>query len=182
MSVVPADPKLAALDRLGVWAALALLIVVASALSPYFFSLNNFLNILNQASVVGVAAVGMTLVMITGGVDLERRERHQPVSGHLRDGHEWERRTDRPCCRAQHRRRGRRRLRQRRTGRQAQPAELYPDASRRRGRPGPRSPLHWRDGERRRRSVVAEHDRQPTRGRIFQGWCPFSLRWPPFGC
>ena len=62
--------SLAALDRLGVWAALALLIVVASALSPYFFSLNNFLNILNQASVVGVAAVGMTLVMITGGVDL----------------------------------------------------------------------------------------------------------------
>ena len=62
--------SLAVLDRLGVWAALALLIVVASALSPYFFSLNNFLNILNQASVVGVAAVGMTLVMITGGVDL----------------------------------------------------------------------------------------------------------------
>jgi ribose transport system permease protein len=62
--------SLAALDRLGVWAALAVLIVVASALSPYFFSLNNFLNILNQSSVVGVAAVGMTLVMITGGVDL----------------------------------------------------------------------------------------------------------------
>ena len=62
--------SLAVLDRLGVWVALALLIVVASALSPYFFSLNNFLNILNQASVVGVAAVGMTLVMITGGVDL----------------------------------------------------------------------------------------------------------------
>lgn len=61
---------LAALDRLGVWVALALLIVVASALSPYFLSLNNFLNILNQSSVVGVTAVGVTLVMITGGVDL----------------------------------------------------------------------------------------------------------------
>jgi ribose transport system permease protein len=59
--------SLAALDRLGVWGALALLIVVASTLSPYFFSLNNFLNILNQSSVVGVAAVGVTLVMITGG-------------------------------------------------------------------------------------------------------------------
>jgi ribose/xylose/arabinose/galactoside ABC-type transport system permease subunit len=58
------------LDRLGVWAALALLVVVASALSPYFLSLNNFLNILNQSSVVGVTAVGVTLVMITGGVDL----------------------------------------------------------------------------------------------------------------
>jgi ribose/xylose/arabinose/galactoside ABC-type transport system permease subunit len=61
---------LTVLDRLGVWAALALLVVVASALSPYFFSLNNFLNILNQSSVVGVTAVGVTLVMITGGVDL----------------------------------------------------------------------------------------------------------------
>jgi ribose transport system permease protein len=62
--------SLAALGRLGVWAALALLVAVASALSPYFFSINNFLNILNQSSVVGVTAVGVTLVMITGGVDL----------------------------------------------------------------------------------------------------------------
>lgn len=62
--------SLVVLDRLGVWAALALLVAVASALSPYFFSINNFLNILNQSSVVGVAAVGVTLVMITGGVDL----------------------------------------------------------------------------------------------------------------
>jgi ribose transport system permease protein len=58
------------LERLGVWAALGLLIAVASALSPYFFSVNNFLNILNQSAVVGIAAVGVTLVMITGGVDL----------------------------------------------------------------------------------------------------------------
>jgi ribose/xylose/arabinose/galactoside ABC-type transport system permease subunit len=62
--------SLAVLDRLGVWAALALLIAAASVLSPYFFSMNNFLNILNQSSVVGVTAVGVTLVMITGGVDL----------------------------------------------------------------------------------------------------------------
>jgi ribose/xylose/arabinose/galactoside ABC-type transport system permease subunit len=62
--------SLVVLDRLGVWAALALLVAVASALSPYFFSINNFLNILNQSSVVGVTAVGVTLVMITGGVDL----------------------------------------------------------------------------------------------------------------
>jgi ribose transport system permease protein len=60
----------AALERLGVWGVLVLLIAVASALSPYFFSINNFLNILNQSSVVGITAVGVTLVMITGGVDL----------------------------------------------------------------------------------------------------------------
>ena len=48
----------------------ALLVAVASVLSPYFFSINNFLNILNQSSVVGITAVGVTLVMITGAVDL----------------------------------------------------------------------------------------------------------------
>ena len=62
--------SLVVLDQLGVWVALALLIAIASALSPYFFSINNFLNILNQSSVVGIAAVGVTLVMITRGVDL----------------------------------------------------------------------------------------------------------------
>ena len=62
--------SLAVLDRLGIWAALALLVAVASVLSPYFFSINNFLNILNQSSVVGITAVGVTLVMITGAVDL----------------------------------------------------------------------------------------------------------------
>lgn len=61
---------LAVLERLGIWAALVVLIAIASGLSPYFLSLNNFLNILNQASVVGTTAVGVTLVMITGGVDL----------------------------------------------------------------------------------------------------------------
>jgi ribose/xylose/arabinose/galactoside ABC-type transport system permease subunit len=61
---------LALLERLGIWAALLVLVAIASGLSPYFFSLNNFLNILNQASVVGTTAVGVTLVMVTGGVDL----------------------------------------------------------------------------------------------------------------
>ena len=62
--------SVALLERLGIWAALVVLVAIASGLSPYFFSTNNFLNILNQASVVGVTAVGVTMVMITGGVDL----------------------------------------------------------------------------------------------------------------
>jgi ribose/xylose/arabinose/galactoside ABC-type transport system permease subunit len=66
----PWRKSLPVLDRFGAWAALVLLVVIASVLSPYFLSVNNFLNILNQSSVVGVAAVGVTLVMITGGVDL----------------------------------------------------------------------------------------------------------------
>lgn len=38
--------------------------------SPYFLSLRNFMNILSSVSVVGIIATGMTLVMITRGIDL----------------------------------------------------------------------------------------------------------------
>ncbi|PZQ48579.1 MAG: ribose ABC transporter permease [Rhodovulum sulfidophilum] len=38
--------------------------------SDNFFSLNNILNVLRQVSVVGVLAVGMTFVILTGGIDL----------------------------------------------------------------------------------------------------------------
>ena len=35
-----------------------------------FFSLRNFLNILDQVTVIGIIAVGMTFVILTGGIDL----------------------------------------------------------------------------------------------------------------
>lgn len=38
--------------------------------SQYFLSLRNFMNILSSVSVVGIIATGMTLVMITRGIDL----------------------------------------------------------------------------------------------------------------
>lgn len=38
--------------------------------SKYFFSLKNFMNILSSVSVVGIISTGMTLVMITQGIDL----------------------------------------------------------------------------------------------------------------
>ncbi|MDC7245203.1 MAG: ribose ABC transporter permease [Sphaerochaetaceae bacterium] len=41
-----------------------------SFLSPYFFTLNNILNIFRQTSIYGVIAVGMTFVILTGGIDL----------------------------------------------------------------------------------------------------------------
>ncbi len=50
--------------------ALLLLIVVVSALSPNFFTLNNIFNILQQTSVNAIMAVGMTLVILTSGIDL----------------------------------------------------------------------------------------------------------------
>jgi ribose/xylose/arabinose/galactoside ABC-type transport system permease subunit len=54
----------------GALAALLLLVVVNSVLTPHFFDLNNFRNILLQVSPTVLVAVGMTLVIATGGIDL----------------------------------------------------------------------------------------------------------------
>lgn len=50
--------------------ALLLLIAAASVLSPYFFELRNIMNVLRGASVLCIVAVGMTLVILSRGVDL----------------------------------------------------------------------------------------------------------------
>jgi ribose transport system permease protein len=39
-------------------------------MSPYFLQVRNWLNILDQVTVGGIVAIGMTLVIITGGIDL----------------------------------------------------------------------------------------------------------------
>lgn len=52
---------------------LGLAVVIAiglSLMSPYFLTTNNIFNILDQSVVVGIVAVGMTLVILTGGIDL----------------------------------------------------------------------------------------------------------------
>ena len=48
----------------------ALLLIVGSILEPAFMTSDNMLNVLRQASVVGVLAIGMTFVIATGGIDL----------------------------------------------------------------------------------------------------------------
>lgn len=57
-------------DSLGLLGIYAGLIAVLSWLSPYFLSLNNFLNIGVAVSTIGIIAVAMTLVIIAGGIDL----------------------------------------------------------------------------------------------------------------
>ncbi len=47
-----------------------LLAVILSFLSPHFLSERNIFNILDQSVVVGIVAVGMTFVILTGGIDL----------------------------------------------------------------------------------------------------------------
>jgi len=50
---------------------LALVIAVGlSLMSPYFLTQNNIFNILDQSVVIGIVAVGMTFVILTGGIDL----------------------------------------------------------------------------------------------------------------
>lgn len=49
---------------------LLMLIAIVSCLSDNFFTLNNFFNILQQTSINAIIAVGMTLVILTSGIDL----------------------------------------------------------------------------------------------------------------
>ncbi|EPO0037184.1 ribose ABC transporter permease [Vibrio cholerae] len=50
--------------------ALLFLVVIVSFLNPNFFTVDNLLNILRQTSVNAIIAVGMTLVILTAGIDL----------------------------------------------------------------------------------------------------------------
>lgn len=64
-------PSLArAWRRVGVLAALILLVIAASFLSDRFLTLPNLLNVLRQVAIVGILAIGMTFVILTRGIDL----------------------------------------------------------------------------------------------------------------
>src|SRR3954462_719667 len=54
----------------GALAALELLVIINSVFTPNFFDVNNFRNILLQVSPTVLVAVGMTIVISTGGIDL----------------------------------------------------------------------------------------------------------------
>ena len=57
--------------NLGLVLALLVLVIVGAATAPdTFLGLSNIMVILRQASIVGVISIGMTLVIIAGGIDL----------------------------------------------------------------------------------------------------------------
>jgi len=58
------------LQTYGILAVLALLILFFGLSTPTFFNVGNLFNIARQVSIMGIVAVGMTFVMITGGIDL----------------------------------------------------------------------------------------------------------------
>ena len=66
----PARARLNWQESAGLLGVYLLLIVVLSLKSPYFLSLNNGFNILVAVSTIGLVAVAMTLVIVSGGIDL----------------------------------------------------------------------------------------------------------------
>lgn len=60
----------AAFHRISALLTLAILVIAFSFASPAFLSVNNTLTILLQTSVIGLLGIGMTMVIITGGIDL----------------------------------------------------------------------------------------------------------------
>ncbi len=57
-------------SRYGIYIAFLLLFTFLTIASPVFLTHTNIINIIRQISVVGIIAVGMTYVIITGGIDL----------------------------------------------------------------------------------------------------------------
>ena len=55
---------------IGLFITLIIVMAIASLASPYFLSVRNFLNIGYAISIRGIIAIGLTIVLITGGLDL----------------------------------------------------------------------------------------------------------------
>jgi ribose/xylose/arabinose/galactoside ABC-type transport system permease subunit len=58
------------LSKYGIYIAFILMCIILSISSSAFLTVNNILNVLRQISINGIIAIGMTFVIITGGIDL----------------------------------------------------------------------------------------------------------------
>jgi len=54
----------------GIVVALIIIIIALSVVSPSFLGIRNILNVLRQVSINGYLAIGLTFVILTGGIDL----------------------------------------------------------------------------------------------------------------
>ena len=59
--------------EIGILGALGLMLLVLAIFVPQFRDLQNITNITRNFSFVGIVAMGMTCVILTGGIDLHRR-------------------------------------------------------------------------------------------------------------
>src|SRR5437773_2607581 len=58
------------LERLLPYASVAVLFTALSIVSPYFLTVSNLSSVARQTAVINIIALGMTLIMISGGIDL----------------------------------------------------------------------------------------------------------------
>jgi ribose transport system permease protein len=56
--------------EVNIFIALIFMVIVMSAASPYFLTQDNIFNVLRGMSTIGIMAIGQTMVIITGGIDL----------------------------------------------------------------------------------------------------------------
>ena len=57
-------------NKFGVLIILLLLIVAFAIINPVFLTVKNMINILKQIAIMGIMAMGMTFVLLTGGIEL----------------------------------------------------------------------------------------------------------------
>ena len=62
--------KIREIPEASVIAAFVIMCVILSFLSDVFFTVQNFVNILQQVSVTAIVAIGQALIIITGNIDL----------------------------------------------------------------------------------------------------------------
>lgn len=58
------------MGKYGIYVALLLLVIAMSIASPHFLTPANLINLVRQIAVKGILAVGMTFILLTGGIDL----------------------------------------------------------------------------------------------------------------
>lgn len=64
--------KFSKFRKFGVVAILIALIIVFTIINPIFFSPQNLVNILRQVAIMAVLSIGMTFVLLSGGIDLSQ--------------------------------------------------------------------------------------------------------------
>ena len=58
------------LQQFAAFGSLIIMVIFFTILSPYFFSFDNLITVIKQTAVIGIISIGVTFVIITGGIDL----------------------------------------------------------------------------------------------------------------
>ncbi|MDR2478277.1 MAG: ABC transporter permease [Treponema sp.] len=69
-SLIPTKQVLNLLQKFGLLAVILLLVLIMSLVKPVFLTSGNIINVLRQVSINGILAIGITFVIMTGGIDL----------------------------------------------------------------------------------------------------------------